>query len=112
MSFTAYAELRLPQVAEAFTHLGFPTYFRVRALVGQAPRRGVATYACRRGSRSGHTPALPSISLRRSLLTSREGMAQKRGLGCGHQRAMGTLILLLAPPGGHADKRLTASSAV
>src|SRR5258707_14499396 len=29
MSFTAYAELRLPQVAEAFTHLGFPAYFRV-----------------------------------------------------------------------------------
>ena len=29
MSFTAWAELRLPQVAEAFTHLGFPAYFRV-----------------------------------------------------------------------------------
>ena len=29
MSFTAYAELCLPQVAEAFTHLGFPAYFRV-----------------------------------------------------------------------------------
>ncbi len=29
MSFTAYAELRLPQVAGAFTHLGFPGYFRV-----------------------------------------------------------------------------------
>ena len=29
MSFTAYAELRLPQVADAFTHLGFPGYFRV-----------------------------------------------------------------------------------
>src|SRR5438132_12186828 len=29
MSFTASAELRLPQVAEAFTHLGFPGYFRV-----------------------------------------------------------------------------------
>jgi hypothetical protein len=29
MSFTAYAELSLPQVAEAFTHLGFPAYFRV-----------------------------------------------------------------------------------
>jgi surface polysaccharide O-acyltransferase-like enzyme len=29
MSFTAYAELRLPQVAEAFAHLGFPGYFRV-----------------------------------------------------------------------------------
>ena len=30
IGFTAYAELRLPQVAEAFTHLGFPAaYFRV-----------------------------------------------------------------------------------
>jgi hypothetical protein len=29
MVFTAYAQLRLPQVAEAFTHLGFPGYFRV-----------------------------------------------------------------------------------
>ena len=29
MGFTAYAQLRLPQVAQAFTHLGFPAYFRV-----------------------------------------------------------------------------------
>ena len=29
MSFTAYAQLRVPQVAQAFTHLGFPAYFRV-----------------------------------------------------------------------------------
>src|ERR1041385_2928941 len=29
MTFTAYAQLRLPQVAQAFTHLGFPSYFRV-----------------------------------------------------------------------------------
>ena len=29
MSFTAYAQLRLPQVAQAFIHLGFPAYFRV-----------------------------------------------------------------------------------
>src|SRR5574339_283156 len=29
MSFTAYAQLQLPQVAEAFTRLGFPDYFRV-----------------------------------------------------------------------------------
>lgn len=29
MSFTAYAQLRLPQVAEAFNRLGFPAYFRV-----------------------------------------------------------------------------------
>lgn len=29
IGFTAYAQLSLPQVAEAFTHLGFPGYFRV-----------------------------------------------------------------------------------
>src|SRR5499433_3794611 len=29
MGFTAYAQLRLPQVAQMFTHLGFPAYFRV-----------------------------------------------------------------------------------
>jgi hypothetical protein len=29
MGFTAYAQLRLPQVAAAFAHMGFPGYFRV-----------------------------------------------------------------------------------
>ena len=29
IGFTAYAQLTLPQVAEAFAHLGFPDYFRV-----------------------------------------------------------------------------------
>jgi DoxX-like protein len=29
IGFTAYAQLRLPQVAQMFTHLGFPAYFRV-----------------------------------------------------------------------------------
>ena len=29
MGFTAYAQLSLPQVADAFKHLGFPDYFRV-----------------------------------------------------------------------------------
>ena len=29
IGFTAYAQLRLPQVAEMFTHLGFPGYVRV-----------------------------------------------------------------------------------
>ena len=29
MGFTAYAQLKLPQVADMFTHLGFPAYFRV-----------------------------------------------------------------------------------
>jgi hypothetical protein len=30
IGFTAYAQLRLPQVAAAFQHLGFPDYFRVQ----------------------------------------------------------------------------------
>ena len=29
IGFTAYAQLRLPQVAQMFTHLGFPATFRV-----------------------------------------------------------------------------------
>ncbi len=29
MGFTACAQLRLPQVAETFAHLGFPAYFRI-----------------------------------------------------------------------------------
>jgi hypothetical protein len=29
IAFTAYAQLRLPEVAESFTRLGFPAYFRV-----------------------------------------------------------------------------------
>jgi hypothetical protein len=29
MRFTAYTQLRLPEVAAAFTHFGFPAYFRV-----------------------------------------------------------------------------------
>jgi hypothetical protein len=29
LGFTAFAQLRLPQVAAAFTHLGFPAYFRI-----------------------------------------------------------------------------------
>ena len=29
IGFTAYAQLQLPQVADMFTHLGFPPYFRV-----------------------------------------------------------------------------------
>jgi hypothetical protein len=29
LTFTAYAQLRLPEVAGAFRHLGFPPYFRI-----------------------------------------------------------------------------------
>ena len=29
IGFTAFAQLKLPQVSQAFAHLGFPPYFRV-----------------------------------------------------------------------------------
>jgi hypothetical protein len=35
IGFTAYAQLRLPQVAEMFAHLGFPPYFRVAVSVAK-----------------------------------------------------------------------------
>jgi hypothetical protein len=40
MGFTAYAQLKLPQVADMFAHLGFPTYFRVE--LSYAKLAGVA----------------------------------------------------------------------
>jgi hypothetical protein len=36
MGFTAFAQLRLPQVAEAFTHLGFPAYAGFAITLGSA----------------------------------------------------------------------------
>ena len=41
MSFTAYAQLRLPQVAGVFVHLGFPAYFRIE--LSWAKLAGLAT---------------------------------------------------------------------
>lgn len=35
IGFTAYAQLVLPQVAEAFTRLGFPGYFRVELAIAK-----------------------------------------------------------------------------
>ena len=52
IAFTAYAQLNLPQVAEAFTHLGFPDYFRVELAWAKAPRGDAATCA-RAGAAQG-----------------------------------------------------------
>jgi hypothetical protein len=35
IGFTAYAQLTLPQVADAFAHLGFPDYFRVELSIAK-----------------------------------------------------------------------------
>lgn len=40
MGFTAFAQLTLPQVAEAFAHLGFPDHFRI--LLSWAKLAGIA----------------------------------------------------------------------
>ncbi len=54
ISFTAYAQLRLPQVAAAFAHLGFPAYFRIE--LSWAKLAGVAALL------------IPMIPVRRDFL--------------------------------------------
>ena len=76
---TADAELRLPQVAEAFAHLGFPAYFRVElswAKVLGVVLKLAPVAVC---SRSGPTRVSPSTSLRPSSLMSRWAMARASG---------------------------------
>jgi hypothetical protein len=61
MSFTAYAQMRLPQLAEEFTRLGFPAYFRVE--LSWAKLLGLALLLAPASAwlkRSGPTPASPS----------------------------------------------------
>src|SRR2546425_9085476 len=100
MSFTAYAELRLPQVAEAFTHLGFPAYFRVE--LSWAKLLGVALMLAPVPARlKGWAYAGFSIDLASALIGH-------LSVGGGHRRALGALVLLLAPLAGHAGERLTA----
>ena len=65
MGFTAYAQLRLPQVAQSFTHLGFPGYFRVELSWAKLIGVVLMLARCRRVSRSGPTPASPSTSPQR-----------------------------------------------
>ena len=71
IGFTAYAQLVLPQVAEAFTHLGFPDYFRVELTWAKLLGVVLLLAPVPAGSRSGPTPASPSPSVRRSSPTSR-----------------------------------------
>jgi hypothetical protein len=83
MAFTAYAQLRLPQVAEAFTHLGFPGYFRVE--LSLAKFLGVvlllATVPARLKEWAYAGFAFDLGSALRSSLTSRWAMARRRGAG-------------------------------
>ena len=68
MSFTAYAQLRLPQVADAFAHLGFPSYFpRGALLYPSSSASRCCWYPCRRASRGGRTTGF-AIDLASALI--------------------------------------------
>jgi hypothetical protein len=112
MSFTAYAQLRLPEVAEAFNHLGFPAYFRVE--LSWAKLLGVVLFACA-GAGAAQRMGLRRLRHRPRLGAHRAPLGGRWlagvGLGGGHRRALGLLVLLLAPPAGHAGERLTAHEA-
>ena len=112
IGFTAYAQLCLPQVAEAFTHLGFPAYFRVELCVGQAPRSGAAACA---GAGEAQRVGIRRLRYQPRLGDHRPPRGGRWpggvGLGGGHRGALGAFVLLLAPPAGHAGERLTTHTA-
>ncbi len=111
MGFTAFAELRLPQVAEAFTHLGFPAYFRVELswakVLGVVLLLAPVPARLKEWAYAGF--AINLVSALIAHVAVGDG-PQGVGLGRGHRRALGTLVLLLAPPAGPAGERLTAVS--
>jgi len=102
IGFTAYAQLNLPQVAEAFTHLGFPDYFRVELawakllgvmlLLAPVPARlkewAYAGFAINLGS---------ALIAHLSVGDGPEAWSWSAGTG-----VLWRLVLFLAPPAGHA----------
>ena len=91
MSFTAYAQLR--RRWRGVHHLGFPAYFRVELSWANSSAWCCCLRRCRRGSRSGPTPASPST---RSALIATLGGRWPGGVGLRGTRALG-LSYLLAP---------------
>ena len=105
IAFTAYAQLRLPQVAEAFTHLGFPAYLRVELswakLLGVVLLLAPVPARLKEWAYAGFAITLGS-ALIAHLGGGRPG---GMGLGGGHRRALGALVLRLAPRAGYASER-------
>ena len=99
MSFTAYAQLRLPEVAAAFTHLGFPGYFRVELswakLLGVVLLLAPVPARLKEWAYAGFAIDLASALYRPPRGGRWPGGV---GLGGGQRRALGALVLLLAPP--------------
>ena len=109
IGFTAYAQLALPQVAEAFTRLGFPDYFRVALawakflgvvlLLAPVPAR------LKEWAYAGFAITLGSALI--AHLSVGDG-PEAWGWAAATGVLWGALVLLLAPPAGHAGERLTA----
>src|SRR5512141_25278 len=99
MSFTAYAQLRLPQVAEAFTHLGFPAYFRVELswakLLGVVLLLAPVPARLKEWAYAGFAITLGSALI--AHFSVGDG-PEAWGFAAVHRRALGALVFLLAPP--------------
>src|SRR5213594_4246743 len=89
--------------------IGVTAYFRVELSWAKAPRRGAAACA---GAGAAQGVGLRRLRHRPRLCAHRPPLGGRWpggvGLGGGHRRALGALVLLLAPPAGHAGERLTA----
>jgi hypothetical protein len=110
IGFTAYAQLSLPQVAEAFTRLGFPGLLPGGARVGQAPWHRAAACAS--------AGAAQGVGVRRLRHHPRLGADCARvdrrrpggvGLGRGYRCAVGTLVLLLEAGAIRGGERVVAA---
>ncbi len=95
MGFTAYAQLRLPQVAAMFTHLGFPDYFRVELswakFLGLAVVVSPAPVWLKEWAHAGFVITLGSALIAHFALGDGAGGL---GLGCGNVRALGVILFL------------------
>ena len=109
MGFTAYAQLRLPQVAEAFAHLGFPAYFRVELswakLLGVVLLLAPVPARLKEWAYAGF--AIDLVSAVIAHLAVGDG-PEAWGWAAATGGALGALVLLLASAAGHAGERLTA----
>jgi hypothetical protein len=109
MGFTAYAQLSLPQVAEMFTHLGFPDYFRVELswakLLGVVLLLAPVPAWLKEWAYAGFAITLASALVAHFAVGDGP---QVWSLGGGHKRALGALVLLVALHAGHAGEGLTA----
>jgi hypothetical protein len=87
MSFTACAQLRLPQVAEAFTRLRFPAYFQVELswakLTGVVPLLAPVSARVKERAFAGFAMDLGSALVQVLHLGPNLRIGQNRGAGRG-----------------------------